>query len=71
MTYKEIQKYYKSKYFKTIKTCWIADVKRELGLPTRKAYNRQNEGFVIFPCPEGEIKKRLKIIIKANNKKQK
>lgn len=68
MTYKEIQKYYKNKYNGSIKTCWIADIKRQLGLPTRKAYNRKNEDFVLFPCPDGQINKRLKIIIKANNK---
>jgi hypothetical protein len=65
MTYKEIQKYYKNKYNRVIKTCWIADVRRELGLPTRRAYNRKND-FVLFPCPEGEVKKRIKAIIKLN-----
>jgi len=64
MTYREIQKYYRNKYNTTIKSCWIADVKRELGLPTRRAHNRKNEGFVIYPCPKGEVKKRIKSIIK-------
>ena len=71
MTYKQIQDYYKKQYDKTIKTCWIADVRRELGLPTRRAYNRKNESFVIYPCPQGEVKKRIKYIIKLNQKKMK
>jgi len=69
MTYKQIQKYYKDHFNKTIKTCWIADVRRELGLPTRSAYNRKNQDFVIYPCPEGEVKKRIKTIIKFSRKK--
>lgn len=69
MTYKEIQKYYKEKYNTSIKTCWIADVKRELGLPTRKAYNRLNDDFVKYPCPKGDIKKRIKFIVRTNQNK--
>lgn len=68
MTYKKIQKYYKHQYKTTIKTCWIADVRRELGLPTRLAYNRKNQNFVIYPCPKGKIKKRIKSIIKLSQK---
>lgn len=40
MTYKVIPEIYKRHYDRTIKTCWIADIKRQLGLTTRKASNR-------------------------------
>ena len=59
MTYKEIQKYYKNKYNGSIKTCWIADIKRQLGLPTRKAYNRKNEDFVLFISMESSISRNI------------
>lgn len=59
MTYNQIQELYKSTFKKTIKTCWIADVKRELGQTTRKSYNRQNPDSVKYPCPEGHTKEWL------------
>ena len=64
-TYKEIQSIYKTKYGKTIKSCWISDVKRELNLTKRKAYNRIDDDKVKYPCPKGEIKERLIEIIKT------
>ena len=65
MTYAEIQTVYNKHYFKTIKTCWIADAKRELGLTKRKAYNRINPDSVEYPCPSVEIKNRIIDIILA------
>lgn len=50
-TYKDIQKYVKEKYKKTIKTCWIADMKEKLGLPKRNAPNRISEDTRVYPCP--------------------
>lgn len=66
MTYKNIQKLYKDEFSKTIKSCWIADVKRELGLTKRKSYNRLNQSEVKYPCPNGEIKKWLTEILNKN-----
>lgn len=51
-TYKEIQQYIKKKYSTTIKTCWIADVKRAHGLTKRKSYNRLSPHSVKYPCPD-------------------
>ena len=56
MTYKEIQSSYKIKHNATIKTCWIADVKRKLGLPMRE---RKSKEPVKYPCPNDVIKKRI------------
>jgi hypothetical protein len=63
MTYKTIQKLYKNQFNKTIKTCWIADVKRELGLTTRISKNRINKDSVKYPCPNEEIKIWLREIL--------
>ncbi len=63
MTYNKIKESYKNLYGKTIKSCWIADVKRELGLTTRQAYNRINAEVPKYPCPTELIRKRLKDII--------
>lgn len=64
MTYKEIKNKAKEDLGITIKTCWIADVKRELGLTSRLAYNRITEDKVKYPCPEGEVKDWLLNIFK-------
>lgn len=65
MTYKKIQESYKKQYYTTVKTCWIADVKREFGLVTRVAYNRINTETVKNPCPNQLIKERLIKIIQC------
>lgn len=63
MTYKEIQEEYKRLHSKTIKTCWIADLKRELGIPTRIAKNRINNNEIKHPCSEQVKEKLTRIII--------
>lgn len=63
MTYKKIQKLYKDQFNKTIKTCWIADVKRELGLTTRISKNRISNNSVKYSCPNEEIKIWLREIL--------
>ena len=65
MTYNQIQIIYKTRYGKTVKSCWIADIKRELKLTKRQAYNRINDTTVKHPCPKGLIKERLTEIIKT------
>jgi len=63
-TYKEIQVEYKRLYKKpVIQSCWIADVKRELGLTKHIAYNRKDKNKAVKPCPTGEVRERLKQII--------
>jgi hypothetical protein len=66
MTYKSIQSEYKIKHGKTIKSCWIADVKRELHLTKRIAYNRIDAEFVRYPCPTNEIRENIKKIIQES-----
>jgi len=65
MTYRNIQLRYFDIYSKTIKTCWIADVKRELGLTKRIAHNRTNPTKIKYPCP-GNIKVRIKGILQID-----
>mgnify|MGYP001078325396 CR=1 FL=1 len=54
-TYREIQEWVKRNYGFTPKTCWIADVKSQCGLPMRKAPNRQGTKRK-YPCPKGKVK---------------
>lgn len=61
MTYKEIQEKYKKKYGKTVKTCWIADVKRKKGYKVRDAYNRLGKKPK-YPCPSDMVDSLSKII---------
>ena len=63
MTYKEIQESYKELYGTTVKSCWIADVKRELGLTKRQAYNRINGEIAKYPCRDESVRIKLKEII--------
>lgn len=63
MTYKQIQEEYKKLYFKTIKSCWIADVKRELGFTVRVAYNRINIDSIKNTCNNLNIRENIKSII--------
>lgn len=55
MIYKTIQDEYRKVNDKTIKSCWIADVKRELGLPVREAYNRENPDIIKNRCKDIEV----------------
>jgi hypothetical protein len=53
-TYKQIQTWVKQNYGFIPKTCWIADVKHQAGLPMREAPNRQGPGRV-YPCPPEKV----------------
>lgn len=68
MTYKNIQDVYKKKYGKTIRTCWIADVKAALGLTSRKSANRINPNLIKYPCKDKIIRKRIEVIITGPKK---
>jgi len=64
LTYKQIQSEYFRLYGKpVIQNCWIADVKRELGLTKRISHNRIDKNSAVKPCPSGPIRDRLKKII--------
>ena len=63
ITYKEIQKTYKELYGQSIKSCWIADVKRELKLTTRVANNIHSLTDVVYPCPDDKRDKIRAIIL--------
>lgn len=49
-TYKQIAECVRRRTGRTVKTCWIAEVKRELGLTARPAWNR-GLGAGAPPCP--------------------
>ena len=53
-TYKEIQSYIRHRYSVTVKTCWIADMKEECGLPLRTAPNRASMERRLHPCPDAK-----------------
>jgi hypothetical protein len=52
-TYQQIQKSVLANDGLVPKTCWIADVRRLSGLPTRVAPNRQSSALR-NPCPESK-----------------
>jgi len=62
MTYKEIQAAYRRRYGRTVKTCWIADVKRKHGKTTRVAPNRAG-AIPQEPCPP-DIFPKLEALMK-------
>ena len=50
-TYQEIIECVRLETGQMVKTCWIAEVKRELGLTAKAAWNR-GQGKGAPPCPE-------------------
>lgn len=58
-TYKEIQNEARNIGGKTVKTCWIADIKEREGLSVRRSWNRQGRDRK-NPCPEDK-----KLLIKG------
>ena len=49
-TYRQVIAEVQRRTGRTVKTCWIAEVKNEMGLPTRPAWNR-GRGQGSPPCP--------------------
>lgn len=62
MTYKRAQEVYLERHGKTVKTCWIADIKRKFGTTTHEAWNRQ-AGEPSNPCP-ADVRDKLEPILK-------
>jgi len=54
-TIKQIQNYVKNKYGYLPKSCWIADVKEQMGIEVKIAHNRENEMYRKHPCPKNKI----------------
>lgn len=50
-TYRQIQDDVQARHGRTVKTCWIADVKSSHGLTTRVAPNRESIQKRKYPCP--------------------
>ena len=67
MTYREISETHKKEFGKSIKTCWIADVKRQLGYHIRYAYNRKGND-VMYPCPDKFVDSITTVIHMLENK---
>jgi hypothetical protein len=65
MKYTSIQSEYRKLYGRSIKSCWIADAKRELHLTKRVANNRISTHSVKYPCPSREMKDRIIDIIQG------
>ena len=65
MTYKKVQDEYHEQHGRTVKSCWIAHIKRDHNATTHRAYNR-GPGKVKYPCPP-EIYPKLEKIIKKHN----
>lgn len=53
-TYDEIKMYVKAKYGYSPKSCWIADVKEQAGLPVRRSWNRASDERK-NPCPRQKV----------------
>ncbi|MBD2442969.1 hypothetical protein H6G25_07105 [Dolichospermum sp. FACHB-1091] len=54
-TYKQLQHYIKTKHQVTVKTCWIAHAKEQLGLAI-KASQRSSQGKPrVYPCPPDRL----------------
>jgi hypothetical protein len=67
LTYKQIQAEYARLFGSPIiQNCWIADVKRELGLTKRIAPNRKDINSAVKPCPNDLLRERLKRIIQSS-----
>lgn len=62
--YTKIQDEYKRQYGRTVKSCWIADLKRELKIPTKVSKRRINPNEIANKCPV-TIKPKLGPIIKG------
>ncbi len=62
MTYAKAQAAYLKQHGRTVKTCWIAHIKRDHNATTRRASNR-GSGKVKHPCPP-EIYPKLEKILK-------
>lgn len=62
MTYKMAQKVYRERHGMTVKTCWIANIKRKLGMTMREAPNRQGS-TPTNPCP-ADVRPKLTAILK-------
>ena len=63
-TYQQITECVLGHTGRTVRTCWVAEVKRELGLTTRVAWNR-GQGRGAPPCPEPDkeaIRHCLKVL---------
>ena len=50
--YKKITDYIKETYGRTVKPCWIADIKERCGLPVKPAPNRIDPNVRTNPCPD-------------------
>ena len=61
VTYDKAQRIYKKRHGKTVKTCWIADVKRQHGKTKRKSWNRIS-AKPKYPCPDHVFSNLEKIL---------
>ena len=61
MTYEKAQTIYKKCHDKTVKTCWIADVKRKHGKTKHQSWNRIGIKPK-YPCPVNVFPKLEKIL---------
>ena len=62
-TYQVIQDKYFELYDHTIKTCWIADIKRELGLPVKTSVRRIDPTSIKNKCPESKRSNVVEVFI--------
>ena len=61
VTYDKAQIIYKKRYGKTVKTCWIADIKRQHGKTKHKSWNRIS-AKPKYPCPDHVFSNLEKIL---------
>lgn len=61
VTYEKAQIIYKKRYRRTVKTCWIADIKRKHGKTKCQSWNRIGTKPK-YPCPTDIFPKLEKIL---------
>lgn len=61
MTYEKAQRIYKKRHGKTVKSCWIADIKRKHGMTKHQSWNRIGPKPK-YPCPDDVFPKLEKIL---------
>ena len=61
-SYRQVQEAYSRRHGRTVKTCWIADVKRKHGKTVRQAHNRIDPAEPKYPCPDDIYPKLEKVM---------
>ncbi|MFN8139198.1 MAG: hypothetical protein U0R49_05320 [Fimbriimonadales bacterium] len=62
-TYKEIDAEFRRRHGKSVKPCWIADVKELNGVPLRQSARSVTHATRLHPCPD-RFRTRLETVMR-------